>query len=233
MRNRLPTALLLLPLLLVLHPGAAEAQTITSPYAFIDQPREFGVFAGLIQENRGALELGPGDGIAMGARFAYNLSGPLGMEVSGFLFPTDRKIRVPGEEEGIDDLGMADAFVGAIEGRLRFTLTGDRTWHGLAPFLTAGGGVVGDFRGRDELEEEIPESVRFSFGPSFLGTLGAGTRWIPTESISIRAELSVHYWKLGTPEAFMQAGSEQIGQTVPDQEWAAVPALSLGLSLRR
>lgn len=211
----------------------ATAQTIPSPYEYIDERQEFGILVTQFGEQRGALQLGPGGGTGIGARFGLQISGPLGLEGNAAFFSTDRHVRVPDEESGIDDLGSAEALVGMFDARVRFSLPGNRTWHRLAPYLTAGAGVAFDFEGRSELEDEIPESVRFTFGPSFLGILGAGVRFLPADRITVRAEASVQYWKLGTPETFVEQGESVIGQPVPDQEWAPVPALSLGISWRR
>ena len=213
--------------------AGAEAQTIPSPYEFIDGNQEYGLIVGVAADRRGQLDLGPGGGTLFGARFGIQISGPLGLEANTFLLPTDRFVRVPGDESGIEDLGVADALIAGADARVRFSLTGNRTWNTLAPYLTAGGGVAFDFAGRSEIEAEIPESVRFSFGPSFLGLLGAGVRWIPSDHFTVRGEIVANYWKLGTPEAFLQRGDEAIGQPVPEQEWTPVRTLTIGLSYRR
>jgi hypothetical protein len=102
----------------------------------------------------------------------WSLGGPFALEFGGFLLPTDRLVRAPtASGEAIEELGVADALVGGLDGRLRFTLTGPRTWHRLAPFVVAGGGVVGNLSGRIEEEADLPSEVRFDFGPSFLGLL--------------------------------------------------------------
>ncbi|TVR54266.1 MAG: hypothetical protein EA421_09245 [Gemmatimonadales bacterium] len=236
---RIPNLLLAAPLLLTglllpdipaLPGGAVAAQTIPSPYRFVDDRHEAGIFVAAARENRGEMELGPGGGMLFGGRYSIELGGPFALEASSFLLPTDRKVRVPGDEGGIDDLGTADALVGAIDARVRFGLTGARTWHRLAPFVLAGGGVAGDFYGRSELEEELPREVSFRFGPSFLGVLGGGTRWLPAERITVRADVLLNIWKVGTPQAFLRRDDE-LGP-IPQQEWTGVPAFSLGLSYR-
>lgn len=208
-------------------------QTIPSPYEFIEERQEFEILVTHFTEQRGALGLGPGGGMALGARFGWQISGPLALEGNASLLPTDREVRVPDEESGLDNLGSADALVGTLDARVRFSLAGNRTWHRLAPYLSAGAGMAFDVEGRSALEEEIPQSVRFDFGPSFLGILGAGVRFLPADRITVRAEASVNYWKLGTPQTFLEQGEAVIGQPVPEQEWAPVPAFSLGISWRR
>ncbi|TVP74862.1 MAG: hypothetical protein EA352_09645 [Gemmatimonadales bacterium] len=208
-----------------------RGQTITSPYEFVDTRHEAGFFVAHVPGNRGDLRMGPGGGTLTGLRYAFEVTGPFALEVGGFLLPTDRVVRVP-QDGGIEDIGSSDALIAALDGRIRFSLPGRRTWHGLAPFLQAGGGLALDFRGGSELEAEIPSSLRFSFGPSFLGVMGAGTRWLPTDNLTVRLDLSTYFWKLGTPDEFLQLGEAELGRFVPQQEWTPVPSFSLGLSYR-
>jgi hypothetical protein len=229
-RTALSAALLLASGLLVATPGSA--QSIDSPYRFIEGRHEAGLFVASVPGNRGTLELAPGGGTLFGVRYGLEISGPFALEFGGFFLPTDRRVRVPNAEgDGIDDLGSADALVGAIDGRLRFTLTGARTWNRLAPFVSMGGGVARNFSGRIEAEAELPTDVRTTFGPSFMGTLGAGTRVFLSEKLVLRLDATAHYWKQGTPQSFRFLDEEAVGPIV-DQEWPAVGAFTVGLSWR-
>jgi hypothetical protein len=225
---RVRTSLVLV--LLAVGAAQAEAQTIPSPYRFIEHRHEAGGFVASVPGNRGEMGLGPGGGVMLGGRYAIEVGGPFALEGTAFLLPTDRRILAPGEEDGqIDRIGTADVMVGAIDGRVRFTLTGARTWRGLAPFVLAGGGIAVNLQGRAELEEEMPTDVRFDFGPTFLGTLGTGVRWLPGDRVTVRADLGLHLWKVGTPVAFTRR--EDLAP-VPQQEWTSVSHFSLGLSYR-
>jgi hypothetical protein len=222
-------ALLLLPVLST--PNEAGAQTITSPYEFIEGRHEAGIFFSHVPDNRGTMELGPGGGVLTGARYSFDLGGPFALEFGGFLLPTDRQVRAPSETgQSILEIGTADALVGGIDGRVRFTLTGPRTWHGFAPFLVGGGGVAGNLSGRIEEEAELLTEARFTFGPSFMGVLGAGTRYFLTDQLALRLDATAHFWKVGTPQAFLNL-PEEAGPVV-QQEWPAVGAFGVGLSWR-
>jgi hypothetical protein len=210
--------------------SAAAAQTIPSPYRFIDQRHEAGLFVSVVPEVRGSLDIGPGGGLAYGARYSIELGGPFALEATSFLLPTDRQVRVPSVSGVFTELGDVSSMVAGADARVRFGLTGARTWNGLAPFLLLGGGVAGDLYGRRELEAELPDNVRFQFGPSFLGTLGAGTRWLPFSRVTVRLDAQFHLWKVGTPAAFLNRNEGL--EPLPDQEWLGVPAFTTGLSYR-
>jgi hypothetical protein len=226
----LARALPALVLLLLLLPGTVWGQQIRSPYAFIDTRHEAGILAGMAFENRGQFDLGPGGGPMLAGRYAIKLGGAFGLEATGSLLSTDRRVIDPRPDEGLVVLGETDALVGAAEGRLRFSPVGARTWNGLAPYLAAGGGLAVDFFGRSSLEEELDGDARFSFGPSFVGSLGGGVRWLPGDRLSFRAESAFHIWKLGTPRAYFDL-EQELGP-VPEQEWTAVGTILLGGSLR-
>jgi hypothetical protein len=229
-RTILSAALLIVSGVLVAAPGSA--QRVDSPYRFIEGRHEAGIFVATVPGNRGSLELAPGGGTLFGARYGLDISGPFALEIGAFFLPTDRRVRVPNAEgDGIDNLGDADALVGAIDGRLRFSLTGARTWNRLAPFFSMGGGLARNLSGRIEAEEALPTDVRATFGTTFMGTLGAGTRVFLTEQLVLRLDATAHYWKQGTPQSFRFLDEEAVGPIV-DQEWPAVGAFTVGLSWR-
>ncbi|TVR63323.1 MAG: hypothetical protein EA422_09610 [Gemmatimonadales bacterium] len=220
-------------LLLGLLATPAAGQQITSPYEFIDTRHSAGIFVGIAGENRGQLDLAPGGGVMVGARYGIELSGPFALEGTAFFLPTDRNVYDPTvdpDEQLPEFLGTSNSLVGGIDGRLRFTLTGARTWHRLAPFVLLGGGVAGDLTPRSSLEDELVSEERFTLGPTFLGVMGAGTRWLPTDNLTFRVDALLHIWKAGTPRAFFQF-EEQYG-SVPEQEWPGVGALVVGASFR-
>jgi hypothetical protein len=204
-----------------------------SPYRFMEGKHEAGISVAQVAERRGTMDLGPGEGLLVSALYSIELTGPFAFEAGGFLLSTDRLVRVPNATRtGIEELGTAETLVGGIEARLRFTVTGPRTWNHLAPFLILGGGAVGNLSGRGDLELEIPNEIRARFGPSFMGVSGGGVRWFVTDDLVVRGELTGRFWKMGTPSGFFGLPEDSVG-AIPTSEWIRVPSASIGLSLRR
>src|SRR5262245_16119602 len=56
--------------------GRASAQTINSPYRFIDQSQTAGLWGGTVTSASGTLDIGPQGGPVLGARYGIRLSGP-------------------------------------------------------------------------------------------------------------------------------------------------------------
>jgi hypothetical protein len=225
-----------LPLALVLPvmpytPETVSAQSITSPYQFLEGRHEVGLAVHHVLGSRGTMQLGPGGGLKVDVRYGIELGGPFALEFHGFALPTDRNVRIPTPDGlAIEDRGTADMTVVGIDGRLRFSLTGARTWNRLAPYVSLGAGLTGAFDARVEAERELPDDLRFTFGPSFLGTLGTGTRLVLSDRLSLRLEATTLVWKLGTPQGFLRL-DESAGPIV-QQQWPTVGSFGAGLSYR-
>lgn len=213
--------------------GSAEAQVVPSPYEFIDTQHDLEVFVGFAAEDRGSLELGPGGGPFLGGRYGIRISGPLALEGTGYLLPTDRLVWNPTATDPFEEpLGESSLVLGVVEARARLTITGDRTWHGLAPHLTGGAGMAVSFEGTAEVENEagLTPQERYTFGPAFIAAAGAGTRWLPFDRLGFRVDANLNLWRVSTPPGFMALETED--RPIPETEWAGVGSVTVGGSFR-
>ncbi|MBI4519389.1 MAG: hypothetical protein HY701_01015 [Gemmatimonadetes bacterium] len=124
-------------------------------------------------------------------------------------------------------MGEADVQLGLIQAAVQLTPVGDRTWHGLAPFLLIGGGVGFDLAGDQIIDNRIAADDRFQFGTTFVGDLGAGLRWVPTRSWGLRTDARFTLWQLDTPVGYRRAG-RGLG-TVEENEWVSGLILTVGV----
>lgn len=211
-------------------PAAATAQSVPSPFRFVDTRQEVGLFAGTANFAKGRFGFGPKGGFTTGARWGIDFSGPLGLEVVSGVISGTRDVINPARV--VDDLsiGEADIFMGFADARLRLTLTGDRTWHRLAPFVIAGGGVVWDMSSSSVLDEELAADDRFDFGTSFFGTMGGGIRYALTERLALRGDAVFSLWKISTPPGF--SDPERGFESVDESEWASGLHLTLAAVIR-
>lgn len=204
--------------LLALIPGTAQSQSIPSPFRYMETSQEVGIFAGAAFMNQGRFGFGPKGGTEFGARWGIDLSGPLGFEMVAAGISGTRTVINPAKVVGDNNIGDADSFIGTVDARLRFTFTGDRTWHQLAPFFIAGGGLAFDMSPDAALDQEILPEDRFSFGTGFIGTLGAGARLVVSDRWALRGDAVFSLWKIDTPPGFAQPGRGFEG--VAKSEWA-------------
>jgi hypothetical protein len=197
-------ACLFLLLAAALHASAVAAQRIDSPYRFIDTSQSLGPFVGYVRTDPGSQDLGPRSAAAFGIRYDIRLNGPLAVEAQVAYLPTTRTVHDT-VFAGTTRRKLGTSNMGILLGELdfRFSLTGTRTWHGLAPFLVFGGGVALDTHKSSAVDLTVPADARYRFGTTFAGVLGAGTELYLTPRIGIRGDARAALWKLNTPSAFL------------------------------
>src|SRR5690606_11628262 len=102
-----------------------------------------------------------------------------------------------------------------------------RTYHGLMPYVLAGGGVAITVSDDDALEEErdVAQNARFDFGTRFAGHVGAGIEWFAMRRLALRADARDVFWKLRAPAVLRRQSDD-----VPAQEWVQNFVLSLGVA---
>jgi hypothetical protein len=215
---------------LVCAPSAIDAQSIPSPFDYLERRQELGLFSGWASFEEGRFGYGPSGGTPLGARYGIELSGPLGFEGTAAVIDGTRDVVDPGRVEGDRVIGQADALMTVIDARLRFTFTGRRSWHGFAPFFVAGGGLALDLADESDLDTQLlPEDV-FEFGTSFFGNFGLGTRWFVTDRFALRGEGTFSLWKIDTPPGF--SDPDRDFGNVEDGEWLRGTWLTLALLYR-
>jgi hypothetical protein len=212
-------------------PGAATGQSIPSPFAFIDEKQELGSYVGYMSASTGRFGYGPAGGLLVGGRYGLDLTGPLGLELASGVVRGTRDVVNPARPEGDRVMGSADVLLTTIDVRLRLSATGARTWHGLAPFLAFGGGVVFDTEDTSLIERAVLDADEiFEFGTKFFAVIGPGVRWHVTRRLAVRTDLGFSLWKIDTPSGF---GDPQLGfPAVAESEWVSGLALTGSILLR-
>jgi hypothetical protein len=196
---------------------SVEAQTIDSPYRFVETSQTVGAYGGYAMTGQGALELGPESAPIVGLRYGIRVSGPFSIEGDVALMSSTRMVwdTVPGDT-ALRNVGEADLQLLAAMAALRFNLTGPRTWHGLQPYVTLGGGLGFDLASPSSAEESLPEDVRFDLGTRFIALAGGGMEAHIFRSFSARVDARTLLWRLSTPDAFLL---DEASLTRPNDEW--------------
>jgi hypothetical protein len=232
---RLSRTVLLLALALTAGARAAAAQTIPSPYDYIDKAQAAGVYVGYLftdpdvgLPDSTTLPLAPQSGPVFGVRYQIRAAGPLTIDAQLGVSPTERKLFAAELDAdsvfvGPQDLGTTvPSTVVMADVGLRFYVTGARTWNGLAPFVVGMGGVAGDVRGTFDEEAEVSDEAKFRFGPSFAVGAGLGTDWFPVPNASLRVEATGRLWRVSTPSAFLELRTDE------RSEWNPVLGITVG-----
>lgn len=215
--------------LLLVAAGSASAQRIDTPYRFHDETQAIGAAVAYISTDRGSVGLGPESGVAFGARYHIRLSGPFFVEAEALYFPTTRAVLDSTVvDSAFQQVGEADLAIALVQGSLRFQFTGQRTWHGILPFLLLGAGVAIQAQDDDTADEDVPAEARFDFGTTFAGQIGAGIEIFPVQRLALRIDVRNILWQMETPQALLE---HDIGRTLPQEEWTNNVSASLGISI--
>jgi hypothetical protein len=230
MRAACSTLVLALIAFGVASPRSASAQSIPSPYAFIEERQEFGPFAGYMRASTGRFGYGPSGGPLFGARYGVELTGPRSREGGVGVLTGTRDVVNPARPEGDRVIGEADVLLTMIDGRLRLSATGNRTWHGLSPFLVIGGGLAIDSAERSAAEALLDADEIYKFGTKFFTTIGPGVRWFATRRFALRTDAAFSLWQLKTPAGF---GDPTLGlENVAESEWVSGLSVTATLLFR-
>lgn len=233
--NRLSRTLLPALALLALGAGAAQAQTVPSPFRYIETKSSVEVMGGylftdseLALNDSLAADFGPRSAPMITARFSRRFGGPISGNVALSFIPSERRVISAAEGQDsvfvrpIDTGETVSAPIAMLEAGIRFHITGDRTYRGIAPYLTATGGLATEIGGAEGGEEDLPDDERFDFGPAFAVGAGAGVDWFLTPRFSLRTELSYRIWRLSVPEGFATNRNADI------DEWNGNAGVSVG-----
>jgi hypothetical protein len=220
--------LLVLAGLLAALPVAAQVGSLPaeSPYRDIRHGNGLSLVVAQWNGDGGEVDVGPGDGTTFGIRYDMRLSQPAALSLSYARGDFDRVVldpTVPPEERvplpATETLDLID--VG-----LQFTITGGKTWHGLAPFIGASVGIaIGG--GTPEDDSGYDFGNKLSFAPLI------GTRLFLGDKLFGRLELRGNFWKLSYPDSFLTSPTPNPRDAIlpggPETEWAVSPSLHLGL----
>jgi len=204
------------------------AQTVPSPYRFVDTRHELGVFAGAnFSVADGQFGIGAKPGPVGGLRYAVALGGPFAVEVVGTYMDSSRDVLDPGEEGELTKVAEADVQLLILEGRLRFSLLGRRTWHRISPYFLVGGGVTFELAGQQPADLLILPADRYNFGNSFSGVMGAGTQWHLSDRVLLRTDLTIQLWQQDIPVGYR---ARDLLVAAPENEWIQAWGLTFGVA---
>ena len=213
----------------------AGAQTIPSPYRFIEGRQEVSLISGYMPADPGIYDLGPRSGPVFGARYAIEAVGPIFFEGLLSYLPTNRAVIDPRRSREDWSIGETDVHLVMLDARFDFSLTGRRTWRRISPHVFLGGGLAIDLAAEGESEQELLPEDLFDFGTAFTANAGTGLRVSLTSKLMLRAEASMTLWRINTPGGFQDPAkrpSTDGQENLQQREWVAGTGLTLSLGWR-
>jgi opacity protein-like surface antigen len=200
-----------------------------SPYRDRDYNRDWTFFGGQFTAEPDPVGVAPTDGPMAGVRWQMHMTGPLyfGVRLAGA--SVDRTIIDPAKRTAERVVGTERVPLMFADAALELSLTGHKTWHGIAPFVNAGVGFVGDLRGANDVGS-------YRFGIPFSMTFGTGLSWAVARNWSLRLDWSHFIYRIAYPTTYYLKTTEDppvLAAGDPRSFWRRNPALLVGVSLFR
>lgn len=205
-----------------------------SPYRDIAPGHTVAPFASYVFGGGGRLGVGPHSGWMYGLRYDIRISGFTALGASISRGTLDRGLADPDAPVATRFRGPVDQTVTMVEAGLQFSLTGQKSWNRLAPFLGLGGGFA--------FGSKTPaDTTRYEFGNKLFLQPRAGLRFFVTPSVQLRGEAGVAFWKLSYPSTWSREPAQDPGTVenphallLPGDkttDWTGDPWLRVGLGI--
>lgn len=182
---------------------------------------------GKLWGDRGRVPVGHANGSTFTVGWETSLKGPSHFIARVTYALTERFVVDPSKDDSVRQSGPFDDDMLMIDLGVRFGLSGRKTWHNLAPYLTGTVGLA--------ISEGSPaaDSSGYKFGKKLTFAPGAGIRWYPRRNISVMFDARAVFWRLRYPPDFHAIRSADGIPVVPPDEtltdWTAHPVLSFGV----
>jgi hypothetical protein len=173
----------------------------SSPYRDIRKGHSFTVVGGYFKGDGGRFGIGPHSGAVFGVRYDIRTASTLQMGIGLFRGDLERFIIDPFVIPANQRSGPVKQSVTFAELDLHFNLTGGKSWHRIAPYVAASGGIA--------FGESTPaDTSGFRFGRKVYLAPGIGLRFFLSDRLHLRGEARATFWKLNYPATFQQPPRE-------------------------
>lgn len=213
--------------------GTANAQVghppESSPYRDMRSKFLFSVTGGNSWGSGGKVAAGPADGPILGTRLDVHLGGPGSAQIGVNWASLNRMLIDPSADESSRSTGPVRQSIFMFDVGLILTLSGQKTWHGLAPYFGGSLGIA--------MAGPVPGDTlsTFEFGTKFITGPQIGLRWHPVSRLFLRIEGRYMFWKLSYPDEFFEGDPPVLDPLVNrETDWTHNPMLlvSLGIALK-
>ena len=190
----------------------------SSPFRDIRKGHTLTVTGGYFSGDGGNFGIGPHSGSVFGARYDIRTSRTIQLGAGVAHGSLERFIVNPFVLLVNRRSGPVSQSVTFAEIALQFNVTGGKSWHRIAPYLAASGGLA--------FASSTPaDTSRYEFGRKLYVAPSIGLRFFLSDRIHLRAEARATFWKLKYPTTFQDEPREEPG--TPPNSNAVIPGNKL------
>jgi len=181
---------------------------------------------GYLTGGRGRIPVGISDGPTMGLNYDLSVGGPFTFSFGAAYGFTTRRIVNPFVGRDSATSGLIPNRVALFDAGLLLSLTGHKSWHGIAPYFGASMGLAIS----DSLKAD---SSGYKFGTTFTLMPAVGVRWYPASRVTVQADARLLMWKLNYPASFKEPNPVDSTRVQPvtatDNQWTFHPWFAFGV----
>lgn len=219
-----------LALLLLALPVGAQVVGHTpesSPYQDATGRHVIGTQVGFIFPGTDPAGVGPKNGLALMARYEYDAPGPvLLMTRMAFAPGLERNIKDPLLTGAARDAGTRNESLLMFDAGMILSLTGEKSWRGLAPRLYGTLGMVSSLNASYDVGG-------YRFGPKFMPAYGLAIRGVREGNWEWYADFNHAFWRMQYPNSYTDDGSTvtpSIIGTGKTNPWNGNVMLTIGIT---
>ena len=187
-------------------------------------------FVGHLAADRGKVQAGTSNALTFGARWEIPAGRSLQFQFTGAYLRGDRFIIDPRADSNsaVRRTGPVKSDLAQAEVGMLLRLTGGKTWHGFAPYVGTGLGLVFDTDSPGDTT-----GSRYRFGSKFTLAFASGVRWYPARRVVLNADVRALFWRLKYPVSFHTPLASDGSRVIPLNErltdWTVHPWITFGL----
>lgn len=182
---------------------------------------------GWILPRRDFAGVGPKSGLFVMGRYEYDVPGPLWLTSRlGYAPGLERQVKDPELTGAARDAGTRTEPLMLLDAGLALSLTGDKSWKGLAPRLHGSLGMVASLNSAYDVGG-------YRFGPKFMPSWGLAVRGVTGRDWEWYADATHAWWRMQYPSSYTDAGSTVQPSIIGDRiqnPWNGNWALTVGIT---
>lgn len=167
-----------------------------SPYEDLRGKQAVTLSVGYLVPSGDPAGIGPRNGQMFTGRYELLLSGPLWLVTRvGYAPGLDRTVKDPEAAPGLRVVGTVTEPLYLIDAGFGLNVTGNKSWHGIAPRVTGTLGAVTTLKSAFDVGG-------YRFGTKFAVSYGIGARIATGSAWEVNTDFSHMLWKLNYPSAY-------------------------------
>ena len=196
-----------------------------SPFVDLEYKQDVTVFSGWYGASKDPAGTANRSGPLVGVRYDVRLGGPAALTSRFAYVHSERAILDPTKTAAAKVVRNQQWPLYLIDVGLALNLTGSKSYRGLVPVTNFGLGVAADWK--------KPDKNGYSLGTTFAISMGGGLRWIRSERLQLRVDVTDYLYSIGYPTSFFTAASDGSRVLPADHSqsvWKHNAAFTLGAS---